>query len=126
MTPVPEDPGARGGLTIADRVLEQLVAAAAGEVDGVTVPDAGGLAGVVSARRATARLRRTEDRLDVGLTLAVTYPTPVAATADAARRHVGTRVAELAGLTVGRVDVDVTALPHPEVDAAGRTGRVVA
>ncbi|MEJ2889530.1 Asp23/Gls24 family envelope stress response protein [Actinomycetospora aeridis] len=112
MTPA-DEPGHRGELTIADTVLEKLVAAIAGEVDGITVPAAGGLAGVVGARRTTARVRRTQDRLEVALGLAITYPTPVAATADAARRRVGTRVAELAGLTVGRVDVDVTALPHP-------------
>ncbi|MDD7939125.1 Asp23/Gls24 family envelope stress response protein [Actinomycetospora lutea] len=124
-TPATGDPGT---LTIADGVLEKLVAVAAGEVDGVTVPGAGGLAGVGGTRRATARVRRTPDRLDVGLALAIAYPAPVAAAADATRRHVSARVAELAGLTVGRVDVDVTGLPHGDAggDAGRRTGRVVA
>ncbi|GAA4789241.1 hypothetical protein GCM10023200_24840 [Actinomycetospora chlora] len=118
---VPTTPAAeRGELTIADGVVARLVDAAAGEVEGVTVPAAGGLP---LGRRARARVRRGEGRLDVGLTLDVTYPTPVAATADAVRDHVVARVRELAGLEVDRVDVEVATLVAADTP---RTGRVVA
>lgn len=115
-TPAPVDE--RGTLSIADDVVEKLAVAAAGEIDGVGRPAGGG-----RATRTRARVQRTGDQVEIGLTLAIVYPANVMATADATRDRVRARLADLAELTVGRVDVDVAALPVP---GPGPSRRVVA
>ena len=108
----------RGTLSIADGVVEKLAVAAAGEIDGVGRPAGGG-----RGTRTRATVQRTGERVEIGLTVAIAYPANVAATADATRDRVRARLAELADLTVGRVDVDVAALPVP---SSGPGKRVVA
>lgn len=114
--PAPADE--RGTLSIADGVVEKLAVAAAGEIDGVGRP-----AGAGRSTRTRARVQRTGERVDIDLTLAIAYPANVAATADATRDRVRNRLAELAELTVDRVDIDVAALPVP---GSGPSRRVVA
>lgn len=108
----------RGTLSIADGVVEKLAVTAADEIDGVGRPVGGG-----RGTRTRAKVQRTGEHVEIGLTVAIAYPANVAATADATRDRVRTRLAELAELTVGRVDVDVAALPVP---STGPSRRVIA
>ncbi|GLZ55696.1 Asp23/Gls24 family envelope stress response protein [Actinomycetospora sp. NBRC 106378] len=115
----PDDVGDRGTLTIADSVVEKLVVAAAAEVEGVDTMTRSGTLG----RSARASVRRDGDRVEADLQTAVRYPHGLAATADAARDRIRTRLDEYTGLQVSRIDVTVSVLsgaaPRP-------TGRVVA
>lgn len=123
VAPAPAAPAAeagdRGALTIADKVVEKLMLAAAAEVEGVDTATKSGALG----RTARATVRRTGDQVEADLQTAVRYPHGLAATADAARDRIRTRLDEFTGLTVSRVDVTVSVLsgaaPRP-------TGRVVA
>ncbi|AXB43711.1 Asp23/Gls24 family envelope stress response protein [Amycolatopsis albispora] len=96
----------RGTLTIEDRVIERIATRAVTELDGL-----GGttrLFGDDQAAKVSARVTGETAALDVRLS--VEYPLSVASTTESARRHLRQRVGELAGLTVSRVDITVTAL----------------
>ncbi|WP_433802181.1 Asp23/Gls24 family envelope stress response protein [Actinomycetospora sp. CA-084318] len=111
--------GDRGELTIADKVVEKLVLAAAAEVDGIDTTSRSG----TLARSARASVQRSGEQVEATLQTAVRYPHGLAATTDAARDRIRTRLDEYTGLTVSRIDVTVTVL----TGAAPRpTGRVVA
>jgi uncharacterized alkaline shock family protein YloU len=86
----------RGRTTVADRVIDRIAEQAALEdVD------------VVSAK-ANARVTGQTTVVEIGLGLR--YPTPVAAATERVRSHLMTRVQELSGLSMSRVDVAVTEL----------------
>lgn len=85
-----------GRTTIADRVIDRLAEQAALE-------DADVFSAKASAR-VTGRTTAVEIRLDLR------YPTPVATTTERVRSHLMTRVQELSGLPVSRVDVVIAAL----------------
>ena len=121
--PTTSEPGSRGSLTIADRVVQKIAAQAVMEVD---------LAGGAPRTLLGARLTkadpdgpaRAEAHVDgnlvtLSVTLAVQWPAPVREVAEQARRHLSERVRELTGLTVAEVDIDVPALvtasPAPRV-----------
>ena len=96
----------RGTLTIEDRAIERIATQAVTEVDGL-----GGTArlfGDDRAAKVSARVSGETATLDVRLSIG--YPLSVAGTTENARRHLQQRVGELAGLTVSRVDITVTAL----------------
>ncbi|MCD2186901.1 Asp23/Gls24 family envelope stress response protein [Actinomycetospora soli] len=113
------DAGDRGELTIADKVVEKLVVAAAAEVEGIDTQSRSGTLG----RAARATVTRTGEQVEATLQTAVRYPHGLAATADAARDRIRTRLDEYTGLRVARIDVTVSVL----TGAAPRpTGRVVA
>ncbi|RDI43290.1 hypothetical protein [Nocardia mexicana] len=99
---ITEPPGAT---VVSERAVRRIAAQAAREVPGVE-PDV-----QVTARVAggSAALRV---RLPVG------YPQPVARVTDACREHLILRTGELAGLSVSRVDIEVSALESGAV--AGR------
>ncbi|WP_018332692.1 Asp23/Gls24 family envelope stress response protein [Actinomycetospora chiangmaiensis] len=118
-TPAPTDAADRGSLTIADTVVEKLVVAAAAEVEGVDTTTRSGTLG----RSARATVRRTGDQVEADLQTAVRYPHGLAATADAARDRIRTRIDEYTGLHVSRIDVTVSVLSGA---APRATGRVVA
>ena len=106
----------RGTTVIADRVVERIAARAAQESGHVTGPGgvrAGvrGLTGRTDEPRASADV---DGRIAIlRIALGVIYPAPVAATTQAVRTTVRTRVEELTGLTVRQIDIDVTRLPTP-------------
>ncbi|QFU88252.1 Asp23/Gls24 family envelope stress response protein [Amycolatopsis sp. YIM 10] len=101
--------GERGTLTIEDRVVERIAAQAVTEVDGAG-----------EDRPAKVRARVTGESATLDVRLSISYPLSVASTTESARQHLRRRVGELAGVTVSRVDITVTALRSR---AAG-TGRV--
>jgi uncharacterized alkaline shock family protein YloU len=86
----------RGRTTVADRVIDRIAEQAA-------IEDAD----VVSAK-ANARVTGQTTVVEIGLGLR--YPTPVGATTERVRSHLMTRVQELSGLSVSRVDVAATEL----------------
>lgn len=114
----------RGNLELDRRVVEKIAAQAAREV-----PTAGGKSGGVlgiGAHADTSALPKVEVDLTgrtarVAVEVALAYPTALAESAEQVRTHVMTRVAQLTGVQVSRVDVSITALSRPQ--HAGRSLR---
>ncbi|MFF0541268.1 Asp23/Gls24 family envelope stress response protein [Nocardia thailandica] len=90
-----------GATTVGERAVRRIAARAAAEVDGVE-PDVQVEAQVVGTG-AGLRVR-----------LPVRYPCSVTQVTDRCRAHLIARVTELTGLTVPRVDIEVTALVPAE------------
>ncbi|GAB3996525.1 Asp23/Gls24 family envelope stress response protein [Nocardioides marmoraquaticus] len=108
--PDPAEQGGPGRTTITPRVVEWLAVAAAREADGSTrarARDRGGLTGLVRGRlpRASAVVAGQTSRIEVQV--AAPWPESLAGVAARVRDHVGSRVAELAGVDVTAVDVVV-------------------
>ena len=110
------DPGHRGRLVVADRVVEKVASIAAAEVDGV-VASGSGLGGLLGHRYPRADATIAGERARVHVEVAVSWPMPLAQVAAAVRQQVRRRLDELVGLAVDAVDVTaatlVTASPHP-------------
>lgn len=104
----------RGSTTIDDRVVARIVAEAAAEIGG-----SGGLGRKVlgvpvpGRRPARTEVRVNGDIVTARVAMSVTYPMPVREVARQVRDGVRGRVAELTGLTVRQVDVDVAELERP-------------
>ncbi|MEU8303728.1 Asp23/Gls24 family envelope stress response protein [Actinomadura sp. NPDC048955] len=104
----------RGRTTIRERSVARIVAEAAQDVEA-----SGGLgrtiAGVPIPGRGPARteVRVHGDIVTAKVALSVAYPMPVRAVAREVRQRVRERVAELTGLTVGQVDIEVAELGRP-------------
>ena len=121
--PLP-DPGQRGTLVIADRVVQKIAAQAVTEVDLAT----GAPRTLLGKRltkadpdaRARAQAHVDGDLVTLTVTLAVQWPAPVRQVAEQARRHLTQQIHDLTGLTVAEVDIDVPTLitgrrPAPRV-----------
>lgn len=113
----------RGELVIAGHAVERIAAHAARELD-----DVGGAAGRVlgvalggedAERSVKVDAEVDGDRVRLATRLSITYPASVARTTEQARAHLRTRVSELTGLDVERVDITVTAL-HPPATSSRR------
>lgn len=112
-------PAERGRLTIADRVVEKIAAMALDEVEPIAGPPRA-VMGIPSTGRARGpavpegrpRVRAVVSGAVATLEVrcSVSYPAPVARTADRARTHLVARIRELTGLTAAQVDITVTAL----------------
>ena len=113
-----DDPGRRGSLTIADRVVEKVAAQAVTEVDLATGAPRTVLGRTLLGRAPEPdpdRPARAQAHVDgrlvtVAVTLAVQWPAPVRQVAEQVRRHLTSRIGELTGLQVAQVDVDVPTL----------------
>ncbi len=105
----------RGQLVLAQKVIERIAQAAAGEVSAV-VSRSGqrGRRGGSPTVQAQARLDGTFAR--VHLSLAARYPEPIPDVVAEVRRRVCDRVRELAEVTVTSCDVDVTSLRLPHLE----------
>ncbi|MFC4535046.1 Asp23/Gls24 family envelope stress response protein [Sphaerisporangium dianthi] len=108
----------RGHTGISDRVLEQVAARAAGEVEhvGGAAPRMLGVPLGRDTERTAPRVSgHVEGRLAIlRVTLSVTYPAPIRQVVHRVREHVVSRVRELTGLEARQVDIDVARLIHPE------------
>ena len=102
--PARAEPGTRGRLVVADRVVEKVASIAAGEVDGV-VASGSGLGGLLKHRYPRADATVAGDRARVHVEVAVSWPLPLAQVTAAVRQRVGLRLDELVGLAVDAVDV---------------------
>ncbi|MGP4022216.1 Asp23/Gls24 family envelope stress response protein [Actinomadura sp. 3N407] len=110
----------RGSTTIRERAVARIVAKAAAEID-----ESGGVGRTVlgvpvpGRRPARTEVRVHGDVVTARVAMSVAYPMPVRAVARQVRESVRGRVAELTGLTVRQVDIDVSELGRP--DAGERT-----
>lgn len=112
----PAPPEERGSTTVADRVVQRVACAAAAEHRSTRpVSDRlGGLVGRGSSAR--AEVRRGGGRVALRLEIAVSYPSPLARTAEEVRAHVSATVEALTGLTVHSADIEIVELvPAPRV-----------
>ncbi|MGQ7294916.1 Asp23/Gls24 family envelope stress response protein [Quadrisphaera sp. KR29] len=130
------EPGERGHLQVAERVVVAIARAAAQEVPGVASPSqvkgspAGGLSlGGVGEQlssavgrtlpRASAQVAGSRARITVEL--ALLWPHPAAAVAQRVREHVSERLAQYAAVSTDSVTVTVTSVVR---DARSTTRRV--
>lgn len=107
-----EDPGSRGSLQVADRVIDRIATHSATGVAGVVVTG-GTLGKLVGRRLPKAASEIHGDRVRVSVDIAVAWPLDVADVAATVRRDVARAVTDLAGMRVLGVDVSVAALEHP-------------
>lgn len=113
------EPGDRGSLTVADRVIDKLAAHAASFVDGV-VP-AGSVLDRLAGRqlpRATSQVRGRQAR--VGVQIAVVWPKALAETAGEVRQTVARELTRLSGLSIVAVDVTVDRVELPSIETGRR------
>lgn len=110
----------RGRLVVQRRVVERIASQAAAE-SGDTGGVSGGLLGIGSqgdlAARPEAGVELVGQSATVSLDLTVAYPSPIHAVTDQVRAHIVSRVRELSGVEVTRVDITVTALQRPNASA---------
>jgi uncharacterized alkaline shock family protein YloU len=114
-------PRDRGALDIAERVVVKIAGRAAAEVDGVQVPNAGGLRDLVGSATPKVQADVEGSAAAVTVVVAIDYPLPVFDTAAEVRRRVTVRLGELAGMDRVEVRVEVNELTtsargaHPRV-----------
>lgn len=112
--PRDDDAGDRGRLDISRRAVERIVVAAAAEVGPAAAPVHRLLGQAVRGPdvegRPTARVTVAGDLVTAELSMSTPWPSPVVDVADRVRQRVTERLASLAGMRVGHVDVIVTAL----------------
>lgn len=115
------EPARRGGLSIADRVVEKIAARAVTEVEhagGVPRRVLGQALGPVTGQgRARASAEVDGGIVTLSMSISVEYPASVRRVAAHVRARVTDRVRELCGLEVVEVDIDVpsflTRRPRP-------------
>jgi len=106
------DPAERGRTVVSRQAVERITARLVADcpgVEGAARRRLGGQAG----EPAVAWLHGTRT-VSLAVRCAVPYPNPVRASAEALRQLLVTRVGELTGMRVQRVDVIVTGLPATE------------
>lgn len=106
----------RGGLVIADKVIERIAAIAAGEIEAVS-DKASGLNKVLGRGLPRASAKVAAGRARVVVNVAASWPTPLTSMAAEVRDHVNERVTTLTGLTVTAVDVTVADVINPRSKA---------
>lgn len=105
------DPGQRGRLTIAPRVVERVAQRAVAEVDSATGSPTRVL-GIALGTGDSARVSATvhADAADVTVDMSVTWPAPVREVTEQVRSRVATQLRELVGIQHTHVAIRVTAL----------------
>jgi uncharacterized alkaline shock family protein YloU len=116
-----------GKTSMADGVVAKIVAIAAREIEGVHDLAGGGTASTISglASRVTRSDQRAqgvfvevgEHEVAVDLKMVVLYGVNIPQLADAVRRNISYRVAEITGLIVKEVNINVTDLFFPDEGA---------
>lgn len=117
-----DDPGARGSLDVADRVLERIATRAVREVDGVAPSASGGLGGLFGSGYPSVEVEHAGARVRVQVDVAALWPRPAAAVAAGVRSAVARRLSELAPVRVDAVSVTVRDVvrPRPRQEARVR------
>ncbi|MFD1056059.1 Asp23/Gls24 family envelope stress response protein [Terrabacter terrigena] len=114
------EPGERGRLEIAEKVVERVASFAAGEVRGVRRVGTG-LEGVVGRQYPRAKAEVAGGRARIRMDIAVAWPSQLGQTARAVRDRVREQVEALVGVAVDAVDVTVASVV---ATAAGERRRV--
>jgi uncharacterized alkaline shock family protein YloU len=118
----------RGTTVIAEKVFEKIAGQAASEVT-TSRGRTGGVLGIGSDADPDARPKvdvdLSADSVDLDLAVGIAYPGSVRSAAQQVRDRVASRVHELTGVAVHRVDIDVTFLTTPTGanGSAGSAGR---
>lgn len=107
----------RGRLVLAEKVVTKVAGQAVVEI-GAAQRKSGGLFGIgIGIGAGSEHLTRPKvevqlfaDSADLAVVVGIGYPGSIRQTTEAVREHVTTRVQELTGVAVRRVDVDVTFL----------------
>lgn len=111
------DPGERGSLTIADRVIERVAGYAATQVEGASAAPRRVLGINIGDARpddeAAVRARVDGQTATVEATIAVEWPRSVLDVAQRLRSRVRDDVRHQTGVQVAHIDVDVVSLPAP-------------
>lgn len=107
------EPGERGRLSIADRVVEHIAELAARQVDGVATTGSS-LERAVGRQYPRAEAHVAGHRVRVVLQIAVTWPAALPQVAAAVRDSVAERVATLVGMHVDAVDVSAAKVVHAQ------------
>jgi uncharacterized alkaline shock family protein YloU len=100
------DPGERGSLVVRDKVAQRVAEQAALNTPGVRA-HSGGLGKLTGRSLPRARVDISATRVRAYLTIAVTWPQPLADVGAAVQRNVTTALADSAGFSVDGVDVDI-------------------
>ncbi|HET9631606.1 MAG TPA: Asp23/Gls24 family envelope stress response protein [Terrabacter sp.] len=100
------EPGERGRLDIAERVVERVAHIAACEVRGVRSVGSS-LEGVVGRQYPNVKAQMAGGHARVDVDIAVSWPIPLARTAAEVREHVSERLTSLLGVKVDAVDVTI-------------------
>ena len=117
-----DDPGDRGHLDIADRVVERVAGYAVTLVDGASAAPRRVLGVSMGQSRpeadadVDARVHGLE--AEVEATIAVRWPANVRTTAQAVRDSVRREVDRMTGLTVDHVDITVASMTVPRVGSS--------
>lgn len=106
-----EDPGCRGGLDIADKVIDKIAARTASTVSGV-VRTGSGLDRLVGRALPHASSAVIGDRVRISVDIAVGWPLDLAEVSRTVRDAVHRDVTDLAGMHVLGVDVSVSRVEH--------------
>lgn len=111
------DPGERGSLTVADRVVERVAGHAVTRVDGASAAPRRVLGVAVGAAR-ESREASVDARVDghmatVEASVAIGWPASVPTVADQLRQQVRADVERITGVRVAHVDIDVVSLSAP-------------
>lgn len=113
----PDDAGERGGLTIADRVVERVAGHAAASVSGAGAAPRRVLGLTVGDARpdadAAVQARVDGHTATVEATVAVEWPTSVRAVTDRLRERVRSEVLRMTDVHVAQIDINVVSLPAP-------------
>ena len=117
----------RGGLTIADRVIEKTASQILKGLPGVGGTKAG-LFGLGSSSgldtRPSVDVRLSGRSCTLEVQLGLQYPSPITEATESVRQRLGTEVERLTGVNVRQVDVEVTWL-KPRSSGNGRGTRVL-
>lgn len=120
----PDEPGERGSLTIADRVVERVAGYAVTQVEGASAAPRRVLGVNVGEARpgseASVQARVDGRTATVEATIAVEWPRPVTAVAQQLRTQVRAEVLRLTEVQVAHVDIDVVSF----ASAPSRSRRV--
>ncbi|WP_350269840.1 Asp23/Gls24 family envelope stress response protein [Brevibacterium sp. CBA3109] len=115
----------RGGLTIADRVIEKTASQILKGLPGVGGTKSG-LFGFVSNAdldsRPSVDVRLSGRSCTLEVQLGLTYPSPIAEATESVRRRLSTDVEALTGVSVRQVDVAVKWL-RPQLSGSGNSVR---
>ncbi len=115
-------PADRGGLTVSERAVRRIAAQVVSEVGGVYGVAGGflGLGGHADAReRPQVDVDLSGSWVDVRIAVGLAYPTSIRAATSRIREDVKRRVAQMTGIEVHRVEIDVVLL-HPTTGPAVR------
>lgn len=107
------DPGQRGTLTIAPKVVERVAAIAASSVAGVTTPEGSRLGQVLHRTYPRVEVEVAGDRAVLALEVAAVWPTPLPSVAADVAHTVREELGRLAGVKVDRMTVRVADVIKP-------------